>query len=467
MNLNKGSQPWRILVVAWACMAGCIAQVDESDESDESEASGITQEATAAAPIVSAASGRCLDVRHNDRTPGTLLQIYDCHGGQNQSFSFTAAGELRGFGGAVCVEATGSAPGAPVVIANCSGQLKQQWKLNGNGSITGQQSGLCLDVKDASTANRQPVQLWTCHGGSNQRWSTVTADTQAPTPPSGLVLSNLACDAATLTWNAASDNVGVAFYDVFHDGQLMKSVPGSTLTASITAVPGVTWGFFVNARDAAGNVSQASSTVLHTFPPCQVDTQPPTAPSNLTASVSGTTVTLRWSAATDNIAVRAYDIYRDNLKVGSVATTSSTPPDTSFIDSGLSASTGYSYYVVARDAQSNVSGRSNTVAITTGQVCNNAVCSVTQVATDTDIPWGLVTLPDGTILYNQRDVHAVVRLDPSTGSKTTVGNIPNVESTDGEGGLLGLAIAPTFASDHWLYLMHTSPTDNRSAPSCR
>ena len=39
--------------------------------------------------------------------------------------------------------------------------------------------------------------------------------------------------------------------------------------------------------------------------------------------------------------------------------------------------------------------------------------------------------------------------------------MPNVQSTDGEGGLLGLAISPTFASDRWLYIMHTSPTDNR------
>ena len=39
--------------------------------------------------------------------------------------------------------------------------------------------------------------------------------------------------------------------------------------------------------------------------------------------------------------------------------------------------------------------------------------------------------------------------------------MPNVQSTDGEGGLLGLAISSSFASDHWLYIMHTSPTDNR------
>jgi glucose/arabinose dehydrogenase len=459
MKLSKHSRHFRLAVVALACVAGCLAA---EEDSIDSESSSVTSQA-AGAPVVSAASGRCLDIRHNERTPGAVVQIYDCNGGANQRFSFTPAGEMRAYDGTLCIEASGNpaTPGSPALLASCSGQPNQQWKLNADGTLKGQQSGLCLDVKDASTANRQPTQLWTCHGGANQRWSTAAADTQAPTPPSNLTLSNLACDAATLSWSAAADNVGVAFYDVYHDGQLMKSVPGNALTVSVTAVPGVTWGFYVNARDAAGNVSQASATVLHTFPQCQADTQPPTAPSNLTASVSGTSVTLRWTAATDNVAVRAYDIYRNDSKVGSVSTTNSTPPDTAFIDSGLAASSAYSYYVVARDAQANVSGRSNTVSVTTGQICNNAVCSVTQVASDTDIPWGLITLPDGNILYNQRDVHALIRLNPNNGQKTVVGTIPNVESTDGEGGLLGLAIAPTFASDHWLYIMHTSPSDNR------
>src|SRR5207249_5792762 len=47
----------------------------------------------------------------------------------------------------------------------------------------------------------------------------------------------------------------------------------------------------------------------------------------------------------------------------------------------------------------------------------------------------MVTLTDGIILYNQRDVHGVVRIGPLTGNKTTVGTIANVDETDGEGGL--------------------------------
>jgi glucose/arabinose dehydrogenase len=116
---------------------------------------------------------------------------------------------------------------------------------------------------------------------------------------------------------------------------------------------------------------------------------------------------------------------------------------------------------VARDAQANVSPHSNTATVTTGASCANPVCGVRQIATDTDVPWGLLSLPDGTILHSRRDAHDIVHLNPATGAKTTVGIVPNVAGTDGEGGLLGLAIAPTFSTDQWLYVMHTSPTDNR------
>ena len=72
-----------------------------------------------------------------------------------------------------------------------------------------------------------------------------------------------------------------------------------------------------------------------------------------------------------------------------------------------------------------------------------------------------MTLPDGSVLYTRRDAHDIIQLNPTTGAKTNLGTVPNVQSTDGEGGLLGLAISASYASDHWLYIMHTSPTDNR------
>ena len=288
--------------------------------------------------------------------------------------------------------------------------------------------------------------------------TTGPVETQPPTVPGNPRTSNLTCNSVTFAWDASTDNVGVTAYDVYHDGQLIKSVSGTTLSTSFAVVANATWGLYVNARDAAGNVSQASDTVNITPPPCQDDPTPPTAPSGLTGTPSGTSVALKWTASTDNIGVTKYEVYRNATLVGTVT---GTPPAVTFNDTGLTANTTYQYYVIARDAAGNSSPKSNTISVKTGSGCTNPVCAVTQVATDTDIPWGLVTLSDGSILYNRRDAHDIIRLNPGTGAKTNLGTVPNVQSTDGEGGLTGLAISPNFDSDHWLYIMHTSPSDNR------
>ncbi len=280
-------------------------------------------------------------------------------------------------------------------------------------------------------------------------------DTQAPTPPSGLAIANLTCRSATLSWRASTDNVGVTAYDIYHDGQFMQSVGGGTLSTTIVLKPSVTWGLYVNARDAAGNVSQGSTTLRVTVPPCVTDTKAPTTPAGLSGSASGTTATLNWQPSKDNVGVAGYIVYRNGNKVAST-------PGTTYVDSGLAANTTYHYKVAARDAQGNTSARSQKASVTTGTSCTNAICDVKQMATETDIPWGLITLPDGNIIYSRRDADNLILLNGVTGAKTDVGTVPEVAQTDGEGGLLGLAITPDFpARDPWIYIYHTTETDNR------
>ncbi|MBE3011878.1 ricin-type beta-trefoil lectin domain protein [Microbispora sp. NEAU-D428] len=139
-------------------------------------ASPASPASAATAPLVSATSGRCLDVKGNVDTLGTILDIWDCNGQANQAFEFTSAGELRTLNGTRCVDAYNNqtSPGTQVVIWSCNGQNNQKWRQNSDGSITGVQSGLCLDVDHAGTANGTAVILWTCNGQSNQKWSTTT-----------------------------------------------------------------------------------------------------------------------------------------------------------------------------------------------------------------------------------------------------------------------------------------------------
>ena len=286
--------------------------------------------------------------------------------------------------------------------------------------------------------------------------AVAAADTSPPTPPSGLSTSWLRCNAVWLRWTQSTDDVGVVAYDVYHDGQHMLTVPAPAAAARLTLVPGVTWGIYVNARDAAGNVSQASETLEVRVPPCQVDRTAPTTPSGVTARASGTSVTVSWRASTDAVGVTGYEVLRDGVVVGTAAGSA-----LQLVDSGLQPATTYAYQVRAVDQAGNRSTASATVRVTTGGTCTNPVCSVTTVATERDLPWGLVELPDGSVLYGRRDTHEVVRLDPATGTTTVVGALPGVTGTDGEGGLLGLEVADDFATDPWLYVMHTTTTDNR------
>lgn len=412
--------------------------------------------------LVSGASQRCLDIYGGSQELRTPAIIFDCHGGTNQQWELTAASELRTFDGARCLDVRGAstAPQAIVQSYACHGGLNQKWSMKSDGSIVNAQSGLCLTVQGGRRENETGIDMWRCEGTSHQKWSPVgrsqkPSDNQAPTPPSGLSISALACRSATLAWKASSDDVGVAYYDIYRDGQALGTVNASKLDAQITLTPGAKWGIYVNARDAAGNVSQASSSLQINVPQCQTDTQAPTVPMDLRGTISGTSAMLNWSASNDNVSVTAYDIYRNNVKIGSTNTLG-------YTDSGLAANANYQYTVSARDAQNNASPRGTTLSLTSGNSCKDVICSTTQVASDTDIPWGLVTLPDGTLLYSRRDAQDIIRLDPNSGQKTAVGNIPNVQGTDGEGGLLGLAVTPDFpAKDPWLYIYHTSPTDNR------
>ncbi|WP_043635042.1 carbohydrate-binding protein [Nonomuraea candida] len=89
------------------------------------------------------------------------------------------------------------------------------------------------------------------------------------------------------------------------------------------------------------------------------DTTAPSVPGNLRSTgVTSSSVSLAWNAATDNVGVTGYDVYRGGTLVTTVS-------GTSYTDTGRAAETSYTYTVRARDAAGNVSGASNAVTATT------------------------------------------------------------------------------------------------------
>lgn len=185
-------------------------------------------------------------------------------------------------------------------------------------------------------------------------------DTEAPSAPGQPNVEATTSDSVSLSWAASTDNVGVTAYDVFNGDTLATTVTGTSATVTGLAAD-TDFTFTVKARDEAGNVSAASPSVTaHTQPTAPpVDTTPPTAPANLAST--GTTqnsVSLSWSAATDNVGVTGYDVLNGGAVATSVTGTSATV-------SGLTADTSYTFTVQARDAAGNTSPASNAVTVRT------------------------------------------------------------------------------------------------------
>jgi glucose/arabinose dehydrogenase len=88
------------------------------------------------------------------------------------------------------------------------------------------------------------------------------------------------------------------------------------------------------------------------------------------------------------------------------------------------------------------------------------VGEATVLASNVAVPWGVAFLPDGSALVSERDSHRIVRVD-ARGDITQVGVVPGVADSAGEGGLLGIAVSPSFQQDRLVYAYLTSETDNR------
>ncbi len=186
-------------------------------------------------------------------------------------------------------------------------------------------------------------------------------DTSAPTTPGGLTANGIGENELTLHWNASTDNVGVTGYHVYRDGSMTPILTTNTLSFTDSGLNSdQSYSYRVAAFDAAGNLSPLSSTfsVTTTAAP---DTTAPSTPAGLSANgITENQITLNWNAATDNVAVTGYRIYRDGS-----TTPLNTASSLSFTDSGLNSDQAYSYRVSAVDAAGNESTQSSSLMVNT------------------------------------------------------------------------------------------------------
>ncbi|KOV78576.1 carbohydrate-binding protein [Nocardia sp. NRRL S-836] len=357
--------------------------------------------------------------------------------------------------------ANGTTTDRPVSVT-VDGANAQTLSFPGTGAWTTWQTRTARVTLKAGP-NKVRATATTANGGPNADRLTAVPqgppDTEAPTPPRDLRFVSSTHDSVSLRWEAATDNVGVVGYDIYQHGQLVTSV-GNVLQGTATGLRADTeYDWTVFAKDAAGNVSQASNNVAGRTQPAPPDGQAPTTPGNLRSTGATTTsVTVAWTAATDNVGVTSYEVHVD----GTLEQTADGTATSSTI-AGLTAGQDYRVKVRAKDAAGNLSPFSNEISVRPGQGGGTGVPNpgtVKQVVGGVDVPWGTAFLPDGSALVTERETFNVLRVTEA-GVKTVLGKVPGAVGTGGEGGALGIEVSPTWSTDRLIYVYHTYSGGNR------
>jgi chitodextrinase len=173
--------------------------------------------------------------------------------------------------------------------------------------------------------------------------------TAARTPDGGLVMAYMpTIRTVTVDMTKLATAANATWYDPSHGA--FTAIAGSPLanTGSRNFTP--------PGNNADGDGDWVLVLEAGSLPP---DTEPPSVPTGLGASgLTDTQATISWTASTDNVAVAGYRVYRNGAFLRST-------PATSLTDTGLAASTAYSYTVAAYDYANNPSAESAPLVVTT------------------------------------------------------------------------------------------------------
>jgi bacillolysin len=296
----------------------------------------------------------------------------------NADGDFDDAGELAFDPGSM---SSATVNGSLSIPAGASGITRMRVSMKWNAAQTACESFSYGEVEDYT------IDVGTGGGG----------DVIAPSAPGSLAASSITQTSANLNWTASTDNVGVDHYNVYVGGSLQGTTTGTSYSVSgLTA--NTTYTLTVDAEDAAGNISSASSVNITTA--VVPDNTAPTPPSSLSASsITQTSANLNWTASTDNVGVDHYNVYVGGSLQG-------TTTGTSYSVSGLTANTAYTFTVDAEDAAGNTSSASSVTITTSAAVDNTAPTMPSSLSasnttqTSTDLSWGASTDNVGVDHYN-------------------------------------------------------------------
>ena len=335
--------------------------------------------------IESGIPGQCLDNYGDTAALNDIVDIYTCNGTKAQRWSIVGGNTVQVHG--LCMQPYnyGTSAGTPIVTTTCSTDRSNFWTIAGN-TMVNQASSLCLDDPSAAGTNGTQLVLATCNQSVAQFWTSATWYSATPTPPPPVGAP--ASSAPTPT-------------------------PAQATPQSHQATP-------VPARPTTSTPATHNSTNANTPSPVPSapagSKQPPDAPGNFSARVSGTNavVELSWTDPSDSSGIAGYEVDRSTDESNWTTLVTSLNAD-GYEDSSVSFSAHYFYRIVATDKaglkspyantdvstppfQSNASQSSNstytsddglaTVNIPVGALIASADCSLNMSSGNEIIPFG-------------------------------------------------------------------------------
>ena len=170
-------------------------------------------------------------------------------------------------------------------------------------------------------------------------------DTEAPTAPTEVKATEVTETTAKLTWNEATDNVGVAGYNVYvNEAKVNEELVAGTEFALTDLTEATEYTVRVSAVDAAGNESARSeATTFTTLESEKPAPEKPAAPTNVKISeIKHTKALVTWDSVLARAAVEGYNVYLDGEKVNATPV-----KETRYELTGLKVGTKYNVAVTA------------------------------------------------------------------------------------------------------------------------
>ncbi|HEV2352935.1 MAG TPA: PA14 domain-containing protein, partial [Puia sp.] len=254
-----------------------------------------------------------------------------------------------------------------VTLTMPAGDSIYTWKYLRTGMIVGRSQNLTVGQSGTGDYSALIIPPQGCSGIYSPAFPVVKSTGPNPPPPAtNLVAASQSFTSVRLTWVAGSNpaNKPTAFeiYRGSRSGsyKFLSSVnPDSLGYTDIAVQPGTRYFYAVRAVDTSGAAALSNEAAVST----QGDFTPPTAPGHLTiVSATGSSISLSWTASTDNVGVDHYAVYVNG-------TLSNVTRNLNFLVNALTTGNVYSFYVRAVDGSGNYSSESNQVdapAVSTG-----------------------------------------------------------------------------------------------------